>query len=86
MTKRDALFREIQGVLANHGEAEIIDALVACLVVAIGVSSVDMAQADAMIGGLPVHLKTGVRQGWDGFRKHRASADFRARFEAGVLH
>ncbi len=78
MTERDDIVRDIQQVLAGHSEVAVLQALLTSFVIALGVSAESLARGEEVIDALPTELKPMLRDGWTGFRKHRARADFAA--------
>ena len=83
MSERNQIFREIQTVIAGRSEKEVLHALAACLVIAIGVSSESKNHAIATIKGLPGDMKSVLDQEWPKLRAHRARSDLRRSIEAG---
>jgi hypothetical protein len=68
------LFHQIQGVLAGHSEATVMQALLYSLLVVIGVSAPSVARAEALIDALPAELKPKLRREWLSYREHRAKS------------
>jgi hypothetical protein len=66
------LFHDIQVVLADWPERAVMQALLQCLLVAIGVSAPDLPRAEALIDALPAELKPLLRAEWVNYRLHRA--------------
>ena len=74
MSDRDDLFPKIQAVLAGHSEGQVMQALLASLLVVIGVSAPGLGRAEALIEALPAELIPVLRKNWVDYRKHRAKA------------
>ena len=77
MSETNKIFRDIQKCLAGHSEREVVSALISSLIVAIGVSSRDIAHAESVISALPNEMIPLLRQEWSGFRQHRTKAALR---------
>lgn len=83
MSEREDIFRDIQTVLTGHSELAIIQALLTCLVTAIGVSAKNIQHAEGVINALPAELNPILRDEWTNYRKHRAQSEARRRIEEG---
>jgi hypothetical protein len=75
MSDRSDLFHELQSVLAGRSEAAVMQALLQCLLVIIGVSAPDQTRAEELIDALPAELKPALEKQWLNFRLHRAKAE-----------
>ena len=74
MSETNELFRAINAACAGHSESAVLQALLNCLVTAIGVTSPGLGRAEALIDALPGELKPLLRKNWQGYRRHRARA------------
>lgn len=72
MSGQETLFQKVQAALAGHTEREVMQVLLHCLLVVIGVSAPDLDRADAMLDSLPTELKPLLRKEWGNYRQHRA--------------
>jgi hypothetical protein len=68
---RNKIFRDIQNTIAGNPEVEVIAALTAALVVAIGVSAEDRKHAEAAIDELVPDMKGALAEEWSKLRRHR---------------
>jgi hypothetical protein len=75
MDPRNQLFHNIQTALGGHDETDVIAALISSLVVAIGVGSDDLRQANSVINSLPVDMKRVLMAEWPKLRQHRTIAE-----------
>lgn len=75
MSERTQIFREIQSVLSGHSEHEVLGALIASLVVHIGVSADNLEHAKQIARQLPDDMIPPLVNDWDKLRKHRRRVD-----------
>lgn len=68
---RRELYEAIQMLAAGHPAVAVLHALCESVAMAVGYMAADLAQADAVIDGLPADLKRIVRENWRVLRDAR---------------